>query len=68
MRSCLSLDPASDDPNPLLAVGKVVSSAALIVGSGVAVFVLGGRQSPPEHGLKLGSTYLRRSLVGAGAW
>jgi len=37
--------PADDDPNKLLAVVKVVGLTIVTVGSGVAVFVAGGRRS-----------------------
>jgi amino acid transporter len=40
----LSLFPADDDPNKVLAVAKVVGLSALMVGSGVAVYVAGSRR------------------------
>lgn len=40
----LALFPADDDPNKLLAVVKVVGLTGLMVGSGVAVFIAGGRR------------------------
>jgi amino acid transporter len=40
----LSLFPADDDPNKVLAVVKVVGLSALMVGSGIAVYVAGSRR------------------------
>jgi amino acid transporter len=60
----LALFPADDDPNKVLAVVKVVGLSALMVGSGVAVYIIGGRRKMASGGAPPASDLSRYGPLG----